>query len=106
MSYQLRLKQVDVQVCDLCGEEITECTTKGEIGSVMGGVVESERGEKTPTAVRKRVYLRWPPRPAPPKCLTDYSGVKLREYDFHGECIVRLVEGNLFNRDAEGETNS
>lgn len=97
MSYRPVTRQVHAHVCDLCGEEIPEVTDKRELGNILGGVMESERWAKTPTSLRKRVTLRWPPEHKPRPIAPDGGIGERRRYDFHGECIAKLVEASLFD---------
>lgn len=97
MSYRPVTRQVNAHVCDLCGEEIPEVTDKREYGSLLGGTVDSEEWAKTPTSLRKRVTLRWPPEHKPRHIAPDGRVEERCRYDFHGACIVALVEANLFD---------
>ncbi len=85
-------RDVGATLCDLCGEEIPE-NAPGESGSLTHGWLAHPITPET-----KHAWLRWPSgerlRTLPwekrrlPENLT-------RTYDFHAECILRLVESNL-----------
>ena len=101
MSTGTVAKQTQVLLCDICGEEIPESTYQGgsdhrgqvtrdghgvELGSVTFGWIA-----RTVSNLTRRGYLLWPPG--------SWSRMKKWDelpesvtYDFHGECILRLVE--------------
>lgn len=97
MSYRPVSKQIYVHVCDLCGEEIPEVEDAHLRGSVTSGYIAHKVTNRT-----KRAWLKWPPDAA---YLRPKPEGKPREYDFHGECIVRLVEANLFDFAASEGSN-
>lgn len=115
MSAETRPKPTHIIACDICGEEIPESTYRGGrdhrgtltreghgvyTGSVLFGWIA-----RTVSNVTARAHLTWPPpswsrtkkwdeRPAP------------RTYDFHGECILRLVEDAAAQREPIRSTST
>jgi len=108
MSHGTLSKSTDVLLCDICGNEIPESTYSGgwdhrgqvtreghgiEQGSVTFGWIA-----RTVSNLTRRGYLLWPPG--------SWSRTKAWNerpasvtYDFHGECILRLVEQARANLD-------
>ena len=111
MSTQTRAKPTRMTVCDLCDKEISD-TEPGEIGSLTHGwlahqVVVGDR----PTGWQKTLHawLQWPPagrerRVSLERRLADPEQYRQRRYDFHAECILRVVEKAIVER-ATSETD-
>ena len=101
MSNGVVPKPTSVLLCDICGEEIQETTYRGgqdhrgqvtreahgiEQGSVTFGWIAH-----TVSNLTRRGYLLWPPGSwARTKAWNELPPSVT--YDFHGECILRLVE--------------
>lgn len=87
-------------VCDLCNEEIPD-GTPDEAGSLTHGYI-AHRVESPKT---KHAWLRWPPSSRERKTdlrrrMADPEQFLERAYDFHAECILRLVEDAVLGREA------
>ena len=89
MSYQRRPITTGVTVCDLCNEVIPQATEASEKGSLTHGYLSH-----TVTAETKHAWLIWP--------RSDPRVVE-KHYDFHADCIGRLVENAVAER-AERES--
>lgn len=105
MSGTMRPKPTRVTVCDLCDKEIPE-GEPGERGSLTQGWIAHpvEMGDR-PTGWRRttHAWLQWPPgerlrRASYEKRMADPEQFRQRRYDFHAECILRLIEGALVTR--------
>ena len=91
MSTAERPKATRMTICDLCDKEIPD-GTPDETGSITAGYIEHPVTPKT-----KHVWLRWPPpsrsrRSTLRDRLDRPREYHVRVYDFHAECILRLVE--------------
>lgn len=105
MSAQTRPKPTRMTVCDLCDGEIPD-GEPGERGSLTAGwiahpVIVGDR----PTGWRRTMHawLQWPPagreRRVPLKDrLADPETYRQRTYDFHADCILRVVEDAIAAR--------
>lgn len=89
-------------VCDLCDEEIPD-GEPSEKGSLTHGwlAYPVETGER-PTGWRHtaHAWLLWPPAERVrttrlEKRMADPEQFRERKYDFHAECILRLVESAI-----------
>ena len=90
MSYTTRPKPTHMTVCDLCDEEIHE-GQPGESGSLTTGWI----AHKVEMPRTKRAWLLWPPDLRKRKWTWEQSQKpenRQRRYDFHADCILRLVE--------------
>lgn len=99
MSRQKRPVPTILLICDLCNEEIDD-EHPGERGSLTHGFI----AHKVETPIIKYAYLIWPP--AGRDRLKDHKWRsapenKQRQYDFHADCILRLVEANLYEPDSK-----
>lgn len=97
MSYQQRPVQQGVTVCDLC-DEIVPDGQPDETASVTAGYLAHPFTPKT-----KRAWLLWPPpsrkRGADVRRrIADPQQFRDRRYDFHAECLLRLVEAAIAER--------
>lgn len=94
MSQHMRPVSTLVTLCDLCGKEIPEPREAFMSGSVTAGYIAHPVTPQT-----KRAWLTWPPVNAPwfTSKHPELAEIKTRRYDFHAECIVSLVETNLFD---------
>lgn len=99
MASEIRPVPTTVVVCDICGEPIPEDTDPTERGSLLAGYIAR------PVTPRTRwAWLDWPSnatgvtRRRAAKAGREY--LPQRRYDFHGECITRLVT-EAAARDAE-----
>lgn len=90
MSEQRRPKATRMTICDLCDGEIPE-GKPDETGSLTTGYIAHPVTPKT-----KRAWLAWPPGGRKREGRWNATDLKERRYDFHAECILRLVEANLF----------
>jgi len=102
MSEAILSKPTRATVCDLCGKEIEKHEHSTEVGSLTHGYIAHSVTSKT-----KYAWLRWPSpewfRKADWKDKQKPEN-RERQYDFHGQCIVDLVEANLFTPKTESET--
>jgi hypothetical protein len=105
VSHAVRPKPVAMTVCDLCDKEIGEDRMKQIAGKLAGHFINPDASSKTP-----RVYFltwlkeqltpaAWPPGHA----LGTPRG---RSYDFHYECIERLVREAVEAREASSRVRS
>lgn len=87
-----------VMLCDLCGQEMPEVEEAFMSGSITSGYIAHPVTPRT-----KRAWLAWPPADAPwfTNRHPELAETETRRWDFHAECIVSLVESNLFDH-AEG----
>lgn len=82
-------------VCDLCDKEIPD-GQPDEVGSVTHGyIAHPVKAPKT-----RHAWLLWPPPSrkrgsSPAQRLSDPDQFRERRYDFHAECILRLVENAI-----------
>lgn len=94
MSRQSRPVPTQLLVCDLCNEEINE-SEPGERGSLTHGFIAHKVTSQT-----KWAWLYWPPagreRGKPWEWKRQPEN-RERTYDFHADCILRLVEANLYD---------
>lgn len=93
MTRETRAVATRVLVCDLCNEQIPE-GEPGETGSITAGWIAHP---VTPTT--KRVWLLWPPGGRRRRMDWQESRKpenRHRQYDFHADCILRLIEANLW----------
>lgn len=102
MTQKIRSTPTLVTVCDLCNEEITD-QQRGDGGELLHGHKRTPVTEKTGWA---RMY--WPTSNWSRKRdwrETSKPENQPRQYDFHGECIVRLVQEAVARREesADGE---
>lgn len=98
MTTTKRLKATRMTVCDLCNEEI-EDGTPDETGSITAGyIAHPVRTPKT-----KHAWFRWPPPSRVRKTVVGQRVARSEEfrprvYDFHAECILRLIEEAIATR--------
>jgi hypothetical protein len=94
MSRQSRPVPTSLLICDLCNEEI-DTEHPGERGSLTHGFI----AHKVVVPATKWAWLHWPPagreRGKPWEWKRQPEN-RERAYDFHADCILRLVEANLF----------
>jgi hypothetical protein len=93
MTQTHRPKPTFMTVCDLCDEEIPE-GQPGEGGSLTHGWI-AHRVEMPRT---KRVWLLWPPGERKRRQTWQEQQKpenRERRYDFHADCILRLVEAAI-----------
>lgn len=106
MSHATIPKPTQAIICDLCGEEIPEETYQGghdHRGTVTRGWIGHPVTSRT-----KHAWLMWPPGSW--KRTKSWEEMQKpensdRTYDFHGECIVALVEANLHTGVTPTESN-
>lgn len=80
-------------VCDLCDKEIPE-GQPDEGGSLTEGyIAHSVKAPKT-----RHAWLLWPPPSRKRNRRADQEPEQYRRYDFHAECILRLVESAAVTR--------
>ena len=101
MSSQMRPRETLMTVCDLCDEPITtdNHARKASLVHGYGGVATPEE--------RARVgwwYLLWHPRDWPGGRAPRWEEGRwpentYRHYDFHTECILKLVETAIAHRE-------
>lgn len=94
MTYATRPVETHVTVCDLCNEIIPK-DDSNDRGSLTTGYI----AHKVEIPKTSWVYLLWPP--AGWSRLKSHQEReqpewKSRQYDFHGHCILDLVEANLY----------
>lgn len=95
MSSATRPKATRMTVCDLCDEEILD-GQPDETGSLTNGyIAHPVNMPKT-----RHVWLMWPPGGRKRKASyedkrRDPEQFRERRYDFHAECILRLVEAAI-----------
>jgi len=95
MSEQIRPVQTRVEVCDLCGEILPK-GEPGERGSLTAGFIAHR---VTPST--KRAWLHWPPAGRERRMSWEDKRKpenRTRTYDFHADCILKLVEGAVTTR--------
>lgn len=93
MADVVRPQPTLVTVCDLCGEVIPEASSE-ERGSLMWGY-----GSNHVTRRTKYVWFKWPSSDWRRKHSVEERMKpenQQRNYDFHAECILKLVEANLY----------
>lgn len=101
MSETTRPKPTRMTVCDLCDQELPK-EEPGEGGSLTAGWID----HKVELPRTKIARLIWPPanrelrqtwkeRTAPEN--------RKRHFDFHADCILRLVEDAIAARTAQGD---
>lgn len=113
MSHGVVSKPTDAIICDLCGKEVEKSTYSGGwdhrgqvtresnnethagAGSIYGEVLFGwiARGVSNLT---RHARIMWPP-PSWERTKSFDERPKQKVYDFHGECILALVEANLFD---------
>jgi hypothetical protein len=101
MTEALRPKEIMMTICDLCGEVIPEVPTE-ERGSLTFGY----NGRKV-TRSTKHVWFGWPSAHWRRNHTVEERmrpENQTRSYDFHTECILKLVEANLYAHE-DGKTN-
>jgi len=101
MTEALRPKEIMMTICDLCGEVIPESRPE-ERGSLSWG----DNGPKV-TRRTRHVWFSWPSSNWR-RTHTVEERMRpenhYRTYDFHTECILKLVEANLYAHE-DGKTN-
>lgn len=109
-------KATSVILCDICGNEIADSTYHG--GVDHRGQVTRETNDLTPAGHgtltgsllfgwiartvsnrTRHAQLTWPP-PSWDRTKPFNERPRKKTYDFHGECILRLVEGAKANLDS------
>ena len=100
-------KPTSTIICDLCGEEIPETTYRG--GPDHRGTLMREYGERSHGSVlfgwiaysvssmTRHAQLKWSP-PSWSRTKSYAERPPERTYDFHGECILALVEKAVADR--------
>ncbi|MBO0880333.1 MAG: hypothetical protein J2P17_08260 [Mycobacterium sp.] len=93
MSNERRPIEQTVMVCDLCGDIIPQ-DDQSEIGDITKGYAAP------PVVTPKTRYarLQWPPafrKYYPRKRDFTSEELRYRRYDFHADCILKLIEANL-----------
>lgn len=94
MSRQKRPVETVLRICDLCNGEIPEHLEAGERGSITRGFI----AHKVRVPETKWAWLTWPPAGRERRKNWEWSQRpenRPRQYDFHGDCILRLVEDNF-----------
>lgn len=86
MSTQSRPIPTRVDVCDLCDQVIPD-DPPDERGSLTWGYIAHRVTAKT-----KHAWLSWPPGGRSTGRNVSRPREPYRHYDFHAECILRLVE--------------
>ena len=108
MSTDTRPKPTHMTVCDLCDREIPD-GHPGERGSLTYGWLahKVEMGER-PTGWRRTLHawILWPPAERTrlnryEKLRADPEQYRQRKYDFHAECILRVVEAAIAERNTQ-----
>ena len=111
MADVTRPRATRMTVCDLCDKEIPD-GEPSERGSLTHGwlAYPVETGDR-PTGWRRttHAWLHWPPservrRTRLEKRMADPEQFRQRTYDFHAECILRLVEEAIEQRKSPEET--
>jgi len=110
MPYVTVSKLTTVLACDICGEEIPDTTYRG--GSDHRGTLLREYDKYGPrssgsvlfgwiaygvSSLTRHAHLKWPP-PSWARTKDWDERPPERTYDFHGECIVALVEKAVADR--------
>lgn len=103
MSSQMRPQQTLMTVCDLCDEPITS-ENHARNASLVHGYGSFDGAAGKPKA--KAWYLLWNPRNWPGGRAPRWEESRLpentyRHYDFHTECILKLVETAIAFRENE-----
>lgn len=96
MSNQLRPKPTHVVVCDLCGKEIPEYDKQEQGGLTYSGYYH---GGPVIIPKTKKVSFSWPGSERRRKMTYEEERLpenRPRQYDFHAQCILDLVEANLY----------
>lgn len=103
MSNQTRAIPTPVVVCDLCDEVLKDDGNNLKRASLVHGYGGVPREEK-PKA--RAWHLRWSPsdwtgphRPTFEEQRANEERYRTRTYDFHAECLLRLVEDAIAARE-------
>ncbi|MEV2277752.1 hypothetical protein AB0I72_19410 [Nocardiopsis sp. NPDC049922] len=99
MAKAVRPKPTHMTVCDICDEEIPD-GEPGEVGSLTHGFI-AHRVEM-PSTTWARLF--WPPAGRDRRIGWEQRQKpenRPRRYDFHADCILRLVEDAIKARTTE-----
>jgi len=82
--------EVAVTLCDICGEVIPDNLKNDEKGRLL-----ADSWSSTAKATDKKITFRWPTwrkfEEFPPE-ERYVQGNQPKEYDFHGECLMRVIQ--------------
>lgn len=102
MSNQTRAVPTQVVVCDLCDGVLKDGDNNLKRASLVHGYGGMPHAEK---AKARAWHLRWSPsdwvgrhRPTFEEQRSNEERYRTREYDFHTECLLRLVEDKIAAR--------
>lgn len=95
MSMQRRPVEQFTTVCDLCNEILTQTDME------MRGTLGIEYGSPVSLPRTKRVQWFWPGSRRKRTHSVEFQNQTemAKVYDFHGECLQRLIEANLCRPD-------
>lgn len=97
MSDEVRGVPTPVTVCDLCDEIIA---ARGDGAGLSGSVTRGYIAHPV-SNVTRHAWLMWPPEAWKRRRKPQDVPADIR-YDFHGECIVGLVERAIADRKSGG----
>lgn len=99
MSIQTRAKPTSLTICDLCDKEINP-QADDDYGDLFAGYGRGPVTEKTGHARMWWPTSKWSRRRDWKE--TQRPENRGRRYDFHGECIVRLVQKHAVTNQETG----
>jgi hypothetical protein len=107
-----RVVEDPIVLCDICGLKIEEPDDPDMVGSLIGYSVAHEPADQQATP---KMRLRWPSFAFSEKRRKEYETAKTPyaerevitrvEYDFHGDCVVNLVQAAIALRTSKPTVN-